>query len=149
MRFKEFIDKSEEKKLTVWFDPSDTEASEYALQIIEEGKTYSINSRYSARHDKGLQPNQLDHTHIYLKGKEVCVVNKDGTPSHGSPGFNTLPKNVQKIIKDYGLVESSQYLIENANTKPPLIIPPALMATLKSLILQDKLRSSMPPRIDQ
>lgn len=76
-------------------------------------------------------------------------MNKDGTPSHGSPGFNTLPKNVQKIIKDYGLVESSQYLIENANTKPPLIIPPALMATLKSLILQDKLRSSMPPRIDQ
>jgi len=40
--------------------------------------------------------------HVYLGNQEACVVNRDGTPSHG--GSIDLPRHVRRGIAKLGLV---------------------------------------------
>jgi len=112
----------EKPPAVLWYLTADATAEKNALLIIEEGATYQLDNRYSARFDIAHQPNQRNHTHVYLKGNEVCVVNDNGTPSHGSPSFSSLPRKIQAAIKARKLVESSQYLTEEASASPPVLI---------------------------
>lgn len=142
-RFRKFVEDKEKKEnpVIILFDQRDSEASVIAAKLLEEAKTYEIDSRYSARFDKAYQPNQQDHTHIYLKGNEVCVVNKDGTPSHGSEPFKSLPKYVQTGIRRLGLVECRFILTEAASAKPGQLIPPKIMRALHNLLSLGQKRS--------
>ena len=126
--FRQFVE-SEDKKppVLLWYETNDDCARNIAAGIIEEGKTYQIDTRYSVRFDIGHQPNQKNHTHVYLKSSEVCVVNRDGTPSHGSAPFNTLPTKIQKKIKSLGLVESSGLLMETASGEILISLPLGLV----------------------
>lgn len=110
----------------IWYETTDEQARANAESTIEEGKTYQIDNRYSARYDVAHQPNQKNHTHVYLKGKEVCVVNHDGTPSHGSRPLDVLPTKIQSKIRDLKLVESAGLLMETASGQPQVLLPRAL-----------------------
>jgi len=110
----------------LWYETADYQALANAESIIEEGKNYQIDKRYSARYDIAQQPNQQNHTHVYLKGNEVCIVNRDGTPSHGSAPFNSLPIKIQNKIRDLKLVEGASVLTETASGSSPILLPRAL-----------------------
>lgn len=137
--FKEYQKMLEDEKdpVVIWYETSDTTARAAAEGVIEEGKTYNIDSRYSVRHDVAKQPNQKNHTHVYLKGNEVCVVNKDGTPSHGSAPFSTLPADIQKKIKSLKLVEAKSLLNETASGATHVLLPRALTILLWMRLLEE------------
>jgi len=118
------------KPVVLWWDPSDLRAAGFAMSLIEEGQDYQLSSKYSARYDVAYQPNQKNHTHVYLKGNEVCVVNNDGTPSHGSPPFSTLPTKIQAKIRALKLVESAQVLKEQASIAAQVLIPRSVLTLL-------------------
>jgi hypothetical protein len=64
-----------------------------------------------------------DHRHIKLKGTEVAVINKDGTPSHSSD-LSQVPGWILTLIKDKGLTES--YLSRRRPSQreyPPPLLP--------------------------
>ncbi|MGO7044374.1 hypothetical protein ACCT07_02890 [Rhizobium johnstonii] len=109
--------------VVLWYVNNDKIAEKMAYGLIEEGQTYKLDARYSARYDIAHQPNQLNHTHVYLKGNEVCVVNKNGTPSHNSPPFSSLPAKIQSKIRALKLVESASLFLETASGQSPVLIP--------------------------
>lgn len=140
--FKEFLAMEAQKPpVVLWYETIDEQARTIAEAVIEEGKSYQIDSRYSARHDVAKQPNQKDHTHVYLKGNEVCVVNKDGTPSHGSAPFNTLPADIQKKIKSLKLVEARSLLAETASGTPQVLLSRALTLRLWMILLVESAKT--------
>lgn len=106
--FKEFLEPKQ--PVVIWYRTTDAIAYDKALQAIEEGQQYKFDSQWTARWDKGLQPNQQDHLHVRFKGRDACVINKDGTPSHGSAPASTLPNHVRKAVMKTGRV-----LIEEAS----------------------------------
>lgn len=136
--FKQFLKAEAQKPPAIfWYETSDKQAEIYAEGILEEGKTYQIDKRYSARYDTAHQPNQQNHTHVYLKGKEVCVVNLDGTPSHGSQPFGELPAKIQDKIRGLKLVESSGLLLETASERPQVLLPRAVITYFWLRLLVD------------
>jgi uncharacterized protein RhaS with RHS repeats len=65
------------------------------------GATPVTGTNYSVRVDPGQQnTNQQIHAHIYNKNaKEIAVVNKDGTGSHGYDPSKDVPKD--KKLQNY------------------------------------------------
>ncbi|QIG67243.1 hypothetical protein EVB37_007 [Rhizobium phage RHph_TM3_3_3] len=116
--------------VVLWYVNDDEIAERVAYGLIEEGQTYKLDARYSVRYDIAHQPNQLNHTHVYLKRKEVCVVNKDGTSSHNSPPFSSLPAKIQSKIRALKLVESANLLLETASGQSPVLIPRSVQTML-------------------
>lgn len=135
-RFKEYLERKRNTGLIILlFDPSDTIAQGFAETIIEEGKTYQLDNRYSARYDRAQQPNQKNHSHIYLKGNEVCVVNTDGTPSHGSSPMSELPRSIQDKIRHLNLVTEQAMLLETAGGGLTCLLPQRILTLLKLRLL--------------
>ncbi|MBO9100330.1 MULTISPECIES: hypothetical protein [unclassified Rhizobium] len=132
LTYKEYVEKERASRspVVLWYLTNDAEAHNAAQGLIEEGRTYKLDNRYSARFDIAHQPNQKNHTHVYLKGNEVCVVNDNGTPSHKSPPFSTLPSNIQSKIRSLKLVEASSYLSETASGAPSVLITRSALAML-------------------
>jgi hypothetical protein len=79
-----------------YFESSDKIAAAAARRLIVEGRDIPIDNRYSARYDRGHVPGMQDHLHIQLRGQDVCVVNRNGTPSH-----NTNPSAAPKYVFDF------------------------------------------------
>lgn len=128
--FKEWLDENAKKPpVILWFSPGDDDAARIAESLIEEGKTYQLSNRYSARYDIAQQPNQQNHSHVYLKGNEVCVVNTDGTPSHSSTAFSTLPSGIQAKMKSLKLVREQFSLVETASAKLDIRLPEGILAS--------------------
>lgn len=117
--FKEFTEDQEAEKFKIAieeltpiliFENNDKFSESIAEQILEEGKTYTINKRYSMRHDLSHVPGQKDHLHFMVKGHEIGVINTDKTSSHGTD-ISKIPNKFIKFAKSQGLIE--QTLVEN------------------------------------
>src|SRR5260370_1339411 len=59
----------------IYFRTDDTVASKQAMQFLPEGRTYSIDNKWSVRADKAHVQGMKNHNHIQLKGSEVAVIN--------------------------------------------------------------------------
>ena len=109
----------------IYFRTDDTVASKQAMQFLPEGRTYSIDNKWSVRADKAHVQGMKNHNHIQLKGSEVAVINTDGTPSHGSD-LSQVPAWIFTWIKDKRLNES--YLSTETITErvPAAVVAEAL-----------------------
>ncbi|MCC8432993.1 hypothetical protein LJ725_28830 [Reyranella aquatilis] len=108
----------------VYFLQGDNVATAFASHLVEAGNTWNVDNKWSVRHDRAHVPGMQNHVHIMMKGREVSVINKDGTPSH-STDRGKVPNWVITQIRDRGLIES-QLIVEASST--PLIVPPEIIA---------------------
>jgi hypothetical protein len=79
-----------------YFETNDRAAAQAARQIIVEGREFRIDKRYSARLDRAQHPGMQDHVHVQFKGRDVSIINRDGTSSH-----STTRDDVPRYILDY------------------------------------------------
>ena len=103
------------KTVTAHYRSDDAVARQVAEYLIEAGKPVDFDNRYSARRDRAHVPGQQDHVHLLLKGKEVCIINKDGTPSHNS-NISAIPRYLQPKLRKMGVkIEEAHLIIEAAD----------------------------------
>jgi hypothetical protein len=97
----------------VFYETADNHAVEHASFLCEGGRTWDLDQKWSVRLDRAHHPNMFDHVHILLRGNDVCVLNRDGTPSHQTT-TNAVPRWVMDDIRARKLIESSA-LLEKAS----------------------------------
>lgn len=79
--------------------------------LIQEGKWIKTTTSNKIRIDKPTHGAGQTHAHIYgRKGKEMGVVNLDGTASHGKP--MTLPKKDAETLTAHGFNIRSDHKVE-------------------------------------
>lgn len=117
--------KEEQARLSVilFWEKGDDEAQNFAAEVLEEGSNHDLGKGWTARADKAKQPNQKDHVHVYLKGRQVAVINRDGTSSHNS-NPSRLPKIIRSALKSRRLIEEGASQTES---KIPLHVRLALL----------------------
>lgn len=96
----------------------------FADYLVEGGKTWNVDNKWSVRHDNAHVPAIQDHMHIMMKDRQVAVINKDGTLSHGT-ARSSVPSWLLAKIRDRGLIESE--LIVEASSNLPLVVPVEVM----------------------
>jgi hypothetical protein len=112
-RLLEIIDDRE--KMVIAHFPSDDQVARQVVEyLIEGGRTVGFDNRYCARLDKGHVPGQQDHVHLLFKGKDVCVINRDGTASHKSD-LNAIPRYLRPKLRGLGVKIEEAYLIIEAS----------------------------------
>ncbi|MFD0939050.1 hypothetical protein [Methylobacterium trifolii] len=85
----------------------DAEAERLANIVIEESDDwFDLPKGWRARTDKKYIERTQDHTHLYFRGKQMAVINRDGTSSHSS-NLSQIPKHIIKLLKKEGIVEGS------------------------------------------
>lgn len=95
-----------------FFASNDKIANAAAELLCEGGRSYELKKGYHCRFDRAHVPGQQDHLHVYLRDVEACVVNRDGTPSHGTS--IELPRHVRDGISGLNLItlkESTEHWI--------------------------------------
>lgn len=102
--FKEWI--ADQPHLFVFYPTDDSVAAEHAHYLVEGGRVYDLGQNWSFRFDRGHVPKMRDHVHVKLKGNDVSIINRDGSPSHGTRR-DAVPHWVLDRIKDRGLIEST------------------------------------------
>ncbi|TIT95769.1 MAG: hypothetical protein E5W55_12345 [Mesorhizobium sp.] len=112
--FRTFIKSEELRSLVIWYNSDDGEAEAVARGILEEGQEHDFGKGYTGRSDKGLQPNQQDHLHLYLRGNQVAVINKDGTGSHGT-STSKIPNHIRGQLRNLGYNLEESMLMESAS----------------------------------
>lgn len=91
--------------LLLYFRNQDQEASRAASQIIEQGKTYDLGKGWAVRRERSHHDPTMYHSHVQLNGRDVSVINADGSPSHNTTR-DKVPNRVvdwlvgQKFIKE-------------------------------------------------
>jgi hypothetical protein len=114
------------------FRSDDTVARGIAKYLIESGKTVEFDNRYSARKDRAHVPGQSDHVHVMLRGKDLAIINLDGTPSHNTD-INQIPKHLRPRLRGMGVVIGEAYLIvEAADLAAVIAILRANIASIES-----------------
>jgi hypothetical protein len=104
-----------DKTVTAHYRSNDDVARQVAEYLIEAGQSVDFDNRYSARLDRTHVPGQKDHVHLLLKGKEVCVINKDGTPSHNSD-ISAIPRYLRPKLRHMGVkIEEARLIVEAAD----------------------------------
>lgn len=93
----------------IYFRTDDANAKKNAAQLLPEGRQYAIDNKWSVRVDSPHTTGMQKHNHVQCNGNEIAVVNKDGTPSHGSD-LSVVPNWVMDWMKAKKLTES--YLAE-------------------------------------
>lgn len=105
--------------LIFFYKDTDVVAAGLVERLVEEGQVHDLGKGWKARSDgphvNGMKP----HTHLYFKGSEVVVVNKDGTPSHNSD-LSKIPSKIRKAMK-------ARNLIESASATPAVLVPPSVI----------------------
>ena len=96
------------KHTFVFYETADLVAANTAAYLIEGGRTWTLDKKWSARMDRSHAPNMDDHTHLMLRGKDVSIVNRDGTQSHGTTR-DKVPNWVFDKIKDSGTDRGKAY----------------------------------------
>ncbi|MBZ9741013.1 MULTISPECIES: hypothetical protein [unclassified Mesorhizobium] len=123
-----------EPMVIFWYDPADIDAAKLALDVLEEGQTYNFSKGYHARFDLGLQPNQQDHLHVYLRKNHLCVINKDGTASHKSD-LSLIPKHVKAEIRKLGVVTLAESMLTEEASFDQYSVPKAALLSFKLHVL--------------
>jgi hypothetical protein len=113
----------------VYFQTNDAAAAGSASQLLPEGRTYSINNKWSVRADKPHTTGMQNHNHIQCNGNEIAVVNQDGSPSHSSD-LSVVPNWVLGWIKIKGLTESYLGTVTMPENVPAAVIAEALRQEL-------------------
>ena len=103
-------------KLVLFYRSLSSQSDQEADFLIEGGLTMPLGQNWSARMDRGLQPNQQDHLHVMKNGRDICIINRDGSPSHNT-NIDSLPSRIRGKVRSLGLVyiEESRDLIDTAN----------------------------------
>lgn len=96
-------------RIFIYHLTDDSVASVEATHLVE-GTTWQVDNKWSVRSDSAHVPGQKDHIHIRLRGKDVSVINSDGSSSHGT-NANSVPSWLMAKVKERGLVEG-QLLVE-------------------------------------
>lgn len=109
---KEFLKKIYSKSAIFLFRKSDREANTLASVLLKEGKNYDLSRDWSCRFDRAHVSQQQDHYHFLFKRKEICVVNRDGSPSHSSD-LSQLPNHVKQDFEARFniLIEDAEVLV--------------------------------------
>jgi hypothetical protein len=103
------------KSVILHYQTDDALARGIAESLIESGKTFPFDNRYSARKDRAHVPGQQDHVHLLLKGKEACVINVDGTPSHNSD-ISRIPRYLHPHLEKLGVkISETVFIVESAD----------------------------------
>jgi hypothetical protein len=102
-------------RIFFYFETHDTQAAENVRIIAEGGRTWEIDNRWSIRLDAPHHQNMQHHVHILHRGNDVCVINRDGTPSHHTIS-DSVPNWLMQDIKKRGLIERSM-LHETASVR--------------------------------
>jgi len=95
-----------------FFETNDVEATKLAASMLEEGRTYPIDKRWSVRVDRSHANSEMTHNHVQLKNRDVAIINYDGTPSHNSD-LSKIPSWIRDWMRDEGLTE--HYLVSEEN----------------------------------
>src|SRR5262245_50123618 len=82
----------------IYFKTNDADAVKTSAELLPEGRQYSIDKKWSVRVDNAHTTGMQKHNHVQCNGNEVAVVNKDGTPSHGSD-LSVVPNWVMDWMK--------------------------------------------------
>jgi hypothetical protein len=123
MSFKEWIAHGGAWHTFVFYETADLAAAAYAAYLVEGGRTWEIDNKWSVRMDRPHAPNMQDHVHVMLKGRDVSIINRDGTQSHGT-NRDAVPNWLINRIKAQGLIESA-LIVEDGEE---LFIPSWLMS---------------------
>ena len=107
----------------VFYETTDLAAAAHAAFLVEGGRAWALDHRWSVRMDRSHAPNMQDHVHVMLKGRDVSIINRDGTQSHGTTR-DQVPNWLIDNIKKRGLIERA--LIVEASGEQ-LFIPPGLI----------------------
>jgi hypothetical protein len=111
-----------DRTVVAHYRSNDNVARQVAEYLVEGGKTIDFDNRYSARTDRGHVPGQQDHVHLLFKGKEVCVINRDGTPSHNSK-IDAIPRHLRPKLRGLGVkIEEAYLIIEASDTSAVIAI---------------------------
>jgi|SRR5579871_1968730 len=107
----------------MYYKSRDRQAKARAEYLIESGYEFTLKKGWHGRNDRATQPNQKDHTHLLLRNNEMCVVNRDGTPSHNSD-LSRAPKWVFKALRKKGFLNEAR--VSEALGMPAEIIAEAI-----------------------
>ena len=88
----------------VFYPSNDQLARSNAEYIVEGGRTLDLGQKWLARMDPPHHTKMKPHCHVMLRGDDVSIINKDGTPSHGTTR-DGVPSWVIDKIKAKGLIE--------------------------------------------
>ena len=122
LTFKQWL--ASKKHLFVFHHPDDTVGAREAIHLCEGGKTWDYGQNWTVRRDQGHTKGMQAHVHIMLHGKDVTIINKDGTQSHGTDRSKT-PNWIIDKLKKQGLIEST--LIVEANGTPRVLVSPDII----------------------
>ncbi|RZN07308.1 hypothetical protein CWO91_27940 [Bradyrhizobium genosp. SA-3] len=112
MSFKEFMARRARPQVLVYYDYGDAQAAKNAAYLIEGGKIWDIDKKWSVRQDRTHHDPTTTHTHIRFKGNDYAILHRDGSPSHNMPA-DGVPNWVMDRIRKMGLIEST-FIVEAA-----------------------------------
>lgn len=95
-----------------FFRTDDAEAAALTEQLLTEGRTYPVDKRWSVRVDRSHADPTTTHNHVQFNGRDIAVINPDGTPSHNSD-LSKIPNWMVAWMKDKKLTES--YILAEAS----------------------------------
>ncbi|MDH6267968.1 hypothetical protein M2360_003371 [Rhizobium sp. SG_E_25_P2] len=124
--------------ISIIFKEDDAEALRCARVAIEEGKEYQLGKGWLARVDKPHVQGQKQHVHFYQRGKEVHVLNLDGTPSHGGGG--AIPSSVKTKLRAKGVNLSENALLLESAAGGEFSTPKSVMQSLRFRLRLAQLR---------
>ena len=120
-------------QVLAYYRTDDAVAAANAAFIVEGGKPVRLQQGWTYRADPPHTTGMQHHVHVYLKGNEKSVINRDGTQSHGTTRKD-LPNWVANRIKAKGLIEGA--LLTEASGAPIVVVPPEIIGAALSHSLQ-------------
>jgi hypothetical protein len=121
LSFKEFVARRSRSQVLVFYPYGDTRAAARAAFLIEGGRTWDIDKKWSVRQDRTHHDPTKTHTHVMFRGDDCAILNHDGTPSHNTPADN-VPSWVLDRIKKMGLLESNLIVEASVISLPAWVI---------------------------
>ncbi len=119
---RQLLDGQRPQKVLIFFESSDQEAAIKAGYLIEEGHTYKLDNKWSVRSDPPHHAKMQQHYHLLCRGKDVCVINRDGSQSHNT-NTNAVPNWIMRELKNRKLFEGGNYqdIVPSAARKSILV----------------------------
>jgi hypothetical protein len=104
MSFTQWIKTEQGGHVFVFYETADLRAAAHAAYVVEGGRVWELDKRWSVRMDNPHPPNTQPHNHIMFRGDDVSIVNRDGTQSHNTT-LDKVPNWVVDRIRQRGLIE--------------------------------------------